>query len=101
MTWTHLIRFESQGQIHYGDAVFPEGTDPGDIAKIAKDGKLKATLIEGDVFSPEVKASGRTLQVEKLLNPLTRQQVPIIRCIGLNYMKHSKNDKNHDWQCIC
>ena len=90
MSWTHLIRFESQGRICYGDAIFPEGADPTDVAKIAHDGKLKAAAIEGDVLSNKYKVTSEVLEVTKLLSPLTRTQVPIIRCIGLNYMKHSK-----------
>ena len=89
MSWTHLIRFENNGKVYNGDAVFPEGTSAADVAKLASDGKLKAAVIEGDVLSSSHKVTSQTLAVTKLLCPLTKAQVPIIRCIGLNYMKHS------------
>lgn len=89
MSWTHLIRFESEGKVHYGDAILPDDTDSTDIAQIAEKGKLKAAVIEGDVLSDAYKITEQILDVTKLLSPLTRAQVPIIRCIGLNYMKHS------------
>ena len=89
MSWTHLIRFENNEKVYYGDAIFPEGTDPTDIAKIAGDGHLKATVVEGDVLADTHKVTSQILEVTKLLSPLTRAQVPMIRCIGLNYIKHS------------
>jgi hypothetical protein len=94
-TWSHLIRFQSNGETHYGDAVFPEGSDPTDVASIAEAGRLQARIIGGDgnpisISDPAVKVTDKTVPVQKLLSPLTREQVPIIRCIGLNYMKHSE-----------
>ncbi|KAK5203084.1 hypothetical protein LTR96_011081 [Exophiala xenobiotica] len=88
MSWTHLIRFENNAKVYNGDAIFPDGTSPDDVAKLAKDGKLKTTVIDGDVLSDTYKITSQELEVTKLLSPLTRTQVPIIRCIGLNYMKH-------------
>ncbi|EXJ56368.1 uncharacterized protein A1O5_12635 [Cladophialophora psammophila CBS 110553] len=92
-TWSHLIRFQSNNNIYYGDAIFPKGSDPTDVVSIAAAGKLQAHIIEGDgnpisIISPGVKATGKIAPVEKLLSPIIREQVPIIRCIGLNYMKH-------------
>lgn len=89
MGWTHLIRFESEGKTYYGDAVFPDGSDPTDVASIATAGKLKARILHGDPLSTDSTTTDDIVAVEKLVAPLTRAQVPIIRCIGLNYMKHS------------
>jgi hypothetical protein len=89
MTWTHLIRFESEGKIYYGDAIFPDGSDPTDVVLIATAGQLKARVVANDPFSGDSSQPEKIVPVEKLLSPLTRAQVPIIRCIGLNYMKHS------------
>lgn len=87
--WTHLIRFESNGSVHYGDAVFPPDTKPDDVVSIAESGQLRAKVVEGDPLSHQATVTDKEVSVEKLLGPLTRDQVPIIRCIGLNYMKHS------------
>jgi hypothetical protein len=91
--WSHLIRFQNGHNIYCGDAVFPEGTDPTDVVSIAKSGRLKARVIEGEDNPVSLESTARltdsVLPVQKLLSPLTRDQVPIIRCIGLNYVEHS------------
>jgi hypothetical protein len=91
--WSHLIRFQTGQTVYYGDAVFPQGSDPTDIVSIAESGQLQARIIEGDSNPISIvlaaKPGNRVVAVEKLLSPLSRDQVPIIRCIGLNYMKHS------------
>ncbi|KAF8252465.1 hypothetical protein K440DRAFT_687235, partial [Wilcoxina mikolae CBS 423.85] len=52
---------------------------------------LKARIIEGDdVFSDTAKVTEKVVEVETLLGPLSEEQVPIVRCMGLNYMKHIK-----------
>jgi hypothetical protein len=96
MSWSHLIHFEHNGDVHYGDAVFPPGSDPNDVVALANDGKLKAHVVNGNPFTNSSIDLTRTLVVEKLLNPLGRSQVPIIRCIGLNYMKHSRVHPERD-----
>lgn len=88
--WSHLIRFTQNGKQHYGNAVFPQGTRPDDITTVAREGRLKAKIISGDPFSDESLLSGDEVTVDKLLCPLAQEQVPIIRCVGLNYMKHSE-----------
>ena len=91
--WSHLIRFKSGKHVFYGDAVFPHGADPTDVVSIAQEGGLQAVVISGDgdpvSIASSAKRTGTVLPVEQLLSPLTKEQVPIIRCIGLNYMKHS------------
>lgn len=89
--WSHLIRFEKNGAIYYGNAVFAPGQVPGQITQLAKSGKLQAQVIKGDPLSLDAILTNEYLQVEKLLCPLTHDQVPIIRCVGLNYMQHSKS----------
>lgn len=89
MAWTHLVRFESKGKTYYGDAIFPDGSDPTDVVSIATGGQLRARILHGDPLSTDSTSTDDIVAVEKLVAPLTRAQVPIIRCIGLNYMKHS------------
>lgn len=88
--WSHLIRFTHNGKQHYGNSIFPQGARPDDIATIAREGNLKAKTISGDPFSDEYLVNDGDVTVDKLLCPLTQEQVPIIRCVGLNYMKHSE-----------
>ncbi|CAG8661369.1 2845_t:CDS:2, partial [Scutellospora calospora] len=52
--------------------------------------ELKANLIVGDVFKDTAKVTNEVVHVKKLLAPLDKSQVPIIRCIGLNYKEHAK-----------
>ena len=87
MTWTRLIRFVStDGQETFGDALL---TDASDIYTKLSSNSLEAQELTGT--SPfDLKPTDKKLQVKSLLPLLTPQDVPIIRCIGLNYTKHSK-----------
>lgn len=87
MAWSRLIRFlNDEHEIVYGEPC---------IASIAE---LEEKLGSGDLFASELvgsdvfalSATGRQVHVERILGPLTADDVPIIRCIGLNYMKHSE-----------
>jgi hypothetical protein len=89
MSWKHLIRFKNKGQTSYGDAIFPEGSDTTDVVYSSMAGQLKARIILGDPLSAGSCVTDTIAQVDVLLTPLERAQVPIIRCIGLNYVKHS------------
>ncbi|KAL6250170.1 hypothetical protein RBB50_002471 [Rhinocladiella similis] len=90
-TWSHLIRFESDGKTYYGDAIFPPSSNTDDVVRIASEGNLKASIIKGDPLSMGYSMESDEIKVEKLLSPLSQEQVPIIRCVGLNYLKHSKS----------
>jgi hypothetical protein len=83
-----LIRFIGlDGKVHYGQPIVP--SERADVGKL--EGELTAKLIEGNnVFSDDCTVTDKVLQVKKLLGPLTRYDVPTTRCIGLNYVKHSK-----------
>jgi hypothetical protein len=43
-----------------------------------------------DIFDSATKVTDEEVTVKKLLGPVTVDEVPIIRCIGLNFIKHSK-----------
>ena len=87
MTWTRLIRFVSaDGTTNFGDALLD---DAADIHQKISLNELFAQQLKGS--SPfDLQPTGKKLQVKSLLPLLTPQDVPIIRCIGLNYTKHSK-----------
>ncbi|KAI1845524.1 hypothetical protein JX266_008382 [Neoarthrinium moseri] len=87
-SWTRLIRFiaEEDGQVHLGQvdrSVYP------DIGVAAFKGeRISTQLIQGSVFDGVV--TSKVLHVARLLAPLTSEDVPIIRCMGLNYRDHAR-----------
>jgi 2-keto-4-pentenoate hydratase/2-oxohepta-3-ene-1,7-dioic acid hydratase in catechol pathway len=86
--WTHLIRFiaEEDGQIHLGNIDAKKYPDVG--LSTFKGEKVSAQLISGSAFDGVV--TGKTLTVKQLLPPIAMHEVPIIRCLGLNYRDHAK-----------
>lgn len=91
VAWTRLVRFvaaDGDGSVQYGEPIV-EGPST-DIAKLARDGKLEVHVCSGeDVFSAKTTSEKRL--VKKLLGPLRPEEVPIVRCIGLNYKSHSEH----------
>ena len=86
MAWSRLIRFvDEKGQLRLGDAVADSAQE---LTSLLEAGSLTANeLIGTDLF--DAKSTGKVYLVKKLLGPLTPQDVPIVRCVGLNYAKHS------------
>ncbi|ORY63882.1 uncharacterized protein BCR38DRAFT_201958 [Pseudomassariella vexata] len=86
--WTHLVRFlaEEDGQIHLGQIDAKEWPDVGLALHDGK--KVTANLVEGTVFDGVV--TDKYLTIAQLLSPLRIDEVPIIRCLGLNYRDHAK-----------
>lgn len=76
------------GVIKYGEPIL---ADPkADIAQLAERGALSVEVLEGsDIFS--AKSTNKKDVVKRLLGPLEPLDVPIVRCIGLNYKTHSKS----------
>ena len=108
--WTHLVRFlaEEDGQIHLGQV--DHGKWP-DIGLATYNGeRVGVKLISGSVFDGAVTST--TMHISKvwnpplthvyyegnltffqLLPPIEMSQVPIIRCLGLNYYEAAKEAK--------
>ena len=91
-TWSRLIRFLPAGSATpaYGDPITAPGVD---VADAADAGELDARIIEVDAsgpLSPSAKVTDEVVRVAKLLGPLGLNDVPDIKCIGLNYRKHSE-----------
>ena len=65
-----------------------------DLGLVAIDTKLKVRVIEGDDLCDAAKTTvtEEIVTLEKLLGPLTPKDVPILRCVGLNYAKHREHD---------
>lgn len=88
VAWDRLIRYTSQdGSEKYGEPELSSAED--DIAALARSGTLSVTVMEGhDPLT--VRSTGQKEKIAKLLGPLRISDVPIIRCIGLNYKTHIK-----------
>lgn len=80
--FTRLLRFLSNGSIHYGDAILPTGVT--DLSRVKQ-----AKKITGNIFG-EHSVTNTILNVEKLLTPLAPENVSTVRCLGLNYAAHAK-----------
>lgn len=85
--WNRLIRYVSaqDGEVHYGEPIV---SDTDDIDDLAQKGELKVKVLEGP-SAVLAKPNGKEDQVKTLLGPLTPAEVPIVRCIGINYKTHS------------
>ncbi|KAF5530237.1 5-carboxymethyl-2-hydroxymuconate isomerase [Fusarium mexicanum] len=85
MDWKRLIRFlNDQEEVCIGDAAVDSAQD---FATQLEAGTLTANqLVGANIF--DAKPTGKMVHVKSLLGPLTPEDVPIIRCVGLNYAKH-------------
>jgi hypothetical protein len=95
VAWSRLIRFiATDGRILRGEPILP--TPDFDLGKTTAETKLKAKVIVGDNIyddTGETKVSDEVVTVKKLLGPLTRDDVDILRCVGLNYARHGMRCK--------
>jgi hypothetical protein len=85
--WKRLIRFETtSGEVCFGDACVSSAEQ---LVASLQDGKLRAKRLRG--HSPfHLEGSDEEVGVKSLLGVLTPDDVPIVKCIGLNYKAHSK-----------
>ncbi|KIY03331.1 uncharacterized protein Z520_00022 [Fonsecaea multimorphosa CBS 102226] len=90
--WTRLIRFvATDGRVLRGEPILP--SEDFDLGNVTESDQLKAKVIVGDdIFDTtgKTKVTDEVVTVKKLLGPLAREEVPILRCVGLNYAKHIK-----------
>lgn len=88
MSWTRLIRFQDEdGHEHYG-----QPTTDGDVGQAMAAGTpVTARVLDGDLFSGQLSETSKT--VAKLLGPLQPRNVPLVKCIGLNYIRHIEECK--------
>ncbi|KAL2128286.1 hypothetical protein VTI74DRAFT_9387 [Chaetomium olivicolor] len=85
MSWSRLIRFvDDAGRETFGE---PEVDSAEQVQELLAQGNLYATEFQGaSPVGPLTK--GSRVHVKHLLDLLKPSDVPIIRCIGLNYIKH-------------
>jgi hypothetical protein len=92
VAWSRAIRFvATDGRTLRGEPILP--SEDYVIGQEQQPKGLKAKVIEGDDLYDTTGATRVTdeiVTVKKLLGPLEQSEVPILRCIGLNYLKHSK-----------
>jgi hypothetical protein len=90
--WDRLIRFiATDGRELRGQPILP--SPDFDVGTTTAETGLKAKVISmanHDIFDPATKVTDEEVVVKELLGPVTIDEVPIIRCIGLNFIKHSK-----------
>ncbi|CDK24070.1 unnamed protein product [Kuraishia capsulata CBS 1993] len=83
MGFKRLIRFEAKdGNTYHGDAILPEGSIDVYEAKTAY-------VILGNVLSKDYVITNHIAEISKLLSPLSESQIPSLRCVGMNYIKHA------------
>lgn len=91
VAWTRLIRFiASDGRTLRGEPILP--SEDYDIGNATEADGLKAKVIIGeDIFDTtgQTFVTNEVVGVKKVLGPLAASEIPILRCVGLNYAKHS------------
>ncbi|KIK98210.1 hypothetical protein PAXRUDRAFT_824121 [Paxillus rubicundulus Ve08.2h10] len=90
--WTRLIRFVAAetAQVHIGQPVDPK-LDVG-LAAWNKQ-TIKAYEIVGSALDPAAQVTNTILTVKQLLAPLSREDLKVVRCLGLNYSDHAAETK--------
>ncbi|KAM5382933.1 hypothetical protein ACJA88_003466 [Fusarium oxysporum] len=90
VAWQRLIRFVStDGRLLRGEPILP--SPDFDLGNTTEETKLKARVIEGeDIYDTTgaTRVTDEVVTVKTLLGPLVASDVPILRCVGLNYATH-------------
>lgn len=96
VAWNRLIRFvATDGRVLRGEPVLPH--ENFDLGSTTEETQLKAKVVIGDDLydtSGATTVSNEIVTVQRLLGPLTPKDVDIIRCVGLNYAKHSEHQRH-------
>lgn len=91
LPWKRLIRFEAtDGRILRGEPVLPDKEI--DLGFVTEADQIEAKVLVGDDIydvTGKTRLLAETVLVKKILSPLAQSDVPILRCVGLNYAKHS------------
>ena len=90
--WTRLIRFTStDNRLLYGEPILP--SPDFDLGSVTEATKLQARIIttgNNDIYDTtgQTRVSDEVVTVKELVGPLGQEDVPSLRCVGLNYAKH-------------
>lgn len=97
LPWKRLIRFIARdGRTLRGEPILP--TPATDLGFITESDNLQARVIEGeDIYDTtgKTRVTDETVTVRTILGPLAQEDVPVLRCVGLNYAKHSELSYSH------
>ena len=95
VVWDRLIRFVAKdGRVLRGEPIMP--SEDFDLGKVTEDTGLQAKVINGDDLydtTGRTVVSDEVVTVQRLLGPLSENDVHSVRCVGLNYAKHSMEMK--------
>lgn len=90
VAWERLIRFVAEDdRVLRGEPILP--SPDFDLGTVTQETKLQARVIQGeDIYDTTGKTvvTDEVVTVKKLLGPLAQTDVPVVRCVGLNYVKH-------------
>lgn len=89
--WKRLVRYVADdGVVRLGEPQLSE--ENSDVLGLVQHDSLVVEVLEGSsVLS--ARPTGRKEGVKQLLAPLAVEDVPYIRCIGLNYKTHSEQEE--------
>jgi hypothetical protein len=86
-TWTRLIRFaDENGKETFGEPIVK---DASEVYDLLEKNELYAYQYEGS-SAITTSSKGEKVKVKSLLDLFRAEDVPIVRCIGLNYKEHSE-----------
>ncbi|CAI7633148.1 unnamed protein product [Penicillium manginii] len=92
LPWKRLIRFiATDGRTLRGEPILENPNT--DLGFITEADLLQAHIIEGDDIydtTGKTRVTDEIVTVKTILGPLAQEDVPILRCVGLNYAKHIK-----------
>ncbi|RFU29067.1 hypothetical protein B7463_g7265, partial [Scytalidium lignicola] len=92
VVWERLIRFlAADCRVLKGEPILP--SPDFDLGTTTTETKLQAKVIVGkDIYDTTgaTKVSDEIVTVKQLPGPLAQEDIPILRCVGLNYAKHIK-----------
>jgi len=90
--WSRLIRFVAAetSRVHIGQPI-DANVDVG--LAILERRPLKAYEITGNALDSNATVTDTVLTVKHLMEPLSRDQVKLVRCLGLNYKEHAAESK--------
>jgi len=95
LAWERLIRFiATDGRTLRGEPILH--SPDLDLGNVTESTGLKAKVISGDdIYSTtgSCKVTDEIVTVKTIIGPLIPSDVPILRCVGLNYAKHIREAK--------
>ena len=87
MSWSRLIRFEDEdGSGYFGE---PDIENAEQLSTFLEENQLYAFELSGSSPFDLSAERGARKRVKALRGILEPNNVPLIKCVGLNYMKHS------------